>query len=363
MGILKTLTINGTTYNITPVVPAASVTLRASAWVGDGEAYSQVVAVPGATAYTKVDLLPSSEQLAEFHHKVLSFVAENNGGVVTVYAIGDKPTGDHTIQITKTEVQGTGKIRGNTVGTSMPRPDWNQTDPTKADYIKNKPDISGGSGGGGTVGDSDINMNGHNIDNIGKLEIAGRVSGVYDISIYHSGVDRSKPILSFSDGAINNVILHGIAPGEQDTDAVNKAQLDAAIAEVSGGGGSGGVSTMIVRMQNDDYADETAEVINQHISRGGLAYFFDGEYYYHLSADVAHCASIGLIQTYDGKFLYVEIDQDGTVTYNESDYSDLADNLSGVAKDVQGLMQQMDDIETALDRIIDIQNELIGGGA
>ena len=34
------------------------------------------------------------------------------------------------------------KIRGNTVGTTMPRPDWNQTNPAKADYIKNKPDLS-----------------------------------------------------------------------------------------------------------------------------------------------------------------------------------------------------------------------------
>lgn len=31
------------------------------------------------------------------------------------------------------------KIPGNPVGTTMPRPDWNQTDPTKADFIKNKP--------------------------------------------------------------------------------------------------------------------------------------------------------------------------------------------------------------------------------
>ena len=31
------------------------------------------------------------------------------------------------------------KIRGNTVGTTMPRADFAQTDPTKADFIKNKP--------------------------------------------------------------------------------------------------------------------------------------------------------------------------------------------------------------------------------
>ena len=32
------------------------------------------------------------------------------------------------------------KIVGNTVGIPNPQPDWNQTDPAKADYIKNKPD-------------------------------------------------------------------------------------------------------------------------------------------------------------------------------------------------------------------------------
>lgn len=34
------------------------------------------------------------------------------------------------------------KIRGHTVGTTMPRADYAQTDPKKADYIKNKPDLA-----------------------------------------------------------------------------------------------------------------------------------------------------------------------------------------------------------------------------
>lgn len=33
-------------------------------------------------------------------------------------------------------------IRGNTVGTTMPRSDYAQTDPKAADYIKNKPDAA-----------------------------------------------------------------------------------------------------------------------------------------------------------------------------------------------------------------------------
>lgn len=119
MGVLKTLTINGTRYNVTAAVPADNVTLLASAWERDGEAYSQVVDIPGVTAHTKVDLQPTLEQLVEFHSKDLAFVAENDGGTVTVFTIGDKPAGDHTFQITKTEVEGTGKIRGSTVGTTL----------------------------------------------------------------------------------------------------------------------------------------------------------------------------------------------------------------------------------------------------
>ena len=256
MGILKTLTINGTTYSVTPVVPASSVTLLASAWVGDGESYSQVVAIPEVTAHTKIDLQPTSDQLAEFHYKVLSFVAENNGGVVTVYAIGDKPTGDHTIQITKTEVQGTGKIRGNTVGTSMPRPDWNQTDPTKADYIKNKPDLPGGSGGGSaegvvlytaqTLNDDQKKQARKNIGAIGNgqtINLGHNVlNGVSRIFMQHSE-DDDRPVeirkaasedriylssIYHDDGAF----LGGLRAGEADGDAVNVAQLNAAVGAI-----------------------------------------------------------------------------------------------------------------------------------
>ena len=71
----------------------ANVTLLASAWKTDAESlHSQVVTVSGVTPYSKVDLLPSVEQLAIFHNKDVAFVTENEDGVVTVYAIGDKPT-------------------------------------------------------------------------------------------------------------------------------------------------------------------------------------------------------------------------------------------------------------------------------
>ena len=139
MSTMKTLTINGETYTVTPVVPKSSVTLSANSWTGSGESYSQVVTLSDVTIHTMVDLQPTPEQLEEFHYKTLAFVAENNGGVVTVYSIGDKPDGNYTIPVTLTEVDKSGKIRGNTAGTTTPRSDWSQTDPNKADFIKNKP--------------------------------------------------------------------------------------------------------------------------------------------------------------------------------------------------------------------------------
>ena len=80
------------------------VTLLASAWEGDTSPYSQVVTIEGVTANSKVDLQPSVEQLTIFHQKDIAFVTENEDGVVTVFAIGDKPANDYTIQATITEV-------------------------------------------------------------------------------------------------------------------------------------------------------------------------------------------------------------------------------------------------------------------
>lgn len=48
------------------------------------------------------------------------------------------------------------KIIGNTTATPYPRPDWNQDDSTKADYIKNKPDL-GGIAGKSKIDRDDLN--------------------------------------------------------------------------------------------------------------------------------------------------------------------------------------------------------------
>ena len=81
-----------------------SITIYADRWVGDSSPYTQVVDVAGATQYSKIDLQPSTEQLSIFYEKDLSFVAENEDGVVTISCVGHKPLNDYTIQITVTEV-------------------------------------------------------------------------------------------------------------------------------------------------------------------------------------------------------------------------------------------------------------------
>ena len=88
-----------------PQARLSSVTLSASKWAGSNSLYSQVVSIAGITEYSKVDLLPSVEQLAIFFNKNVAFVTENEDGVVTVYAIGDKPTLDYTMQVQITEVE------------------------------------------------------------------------------------------------------------------------------------------------------------------------------------------------------------------------------------------------------------------
>lgn len=87
-----------------PTSTITSVTLRASAWKGENNLHSQTVDIEGVTQYSKIDLQPSVGQLAIFHEKDITFVTENDNGVVTVFVIGVKPTMDYTIQATITEV-------------------------------------------------------------------------------------------------------------------------------------------------------------------------------------------------------------------------------------------------------------------
>lgn len=82
----------------------STVTLLADSWTGDSAPYSQQVAISGVTINSKVDLQPTAEQTKELQDEDIAFVAENNDGIVTIYAINGKPIIDYTIQVQLTEV-------------------------------------------------------------------------------------------------------------------------------------------------------------------------------------------------------------------------------------------------------------------
>jgi hypothetical protein len=79
--------------------------LLANRWVGSGNLYSQIVTIDGVTSNSQVDLTPTEEQLVIWRSKEIAFTTKNSGGVVTVYAIGQKPENDYTVQVTITEVK------------------------------------------------------------------------------------------------------------------------------------------------------------------------------------------------------------------------------------------------------------------
>ena len=88
-----------------PSAKISNVELLAENWIGETSPYAQIVAIDGVTENSQVDLTPSIEQLVIFYEKDLGFVTENEDGVVTVYAIGQKPENDYVIQVTITEVE------------------------------------------------------------------------------------------------------------------------------------------------------------------------------------------------------------------------------------------------------------------
>ena len=81
-----------------------SFTAPAASWKGGESPWSQVVIVPGVSAASKVDIQLSVNQMQQLHEKDISFTTENDGGTVTLWAIGDKPETDLTFQATLTEV-------------------------------------------------------------------------------------------------------------------------------------------------------------------------------------------------------------------------------------------------------------------
>lgn len=120
---------------------AIVVTINAPAanWKGGESPYSMAVGVDGINISSKVDVHLNPEQMKLLKDQIITFVAQNESGNVTLYAFGDKPAADLVLQATVTDTNGSGAILGGSASTVAPRSDYAQTDPAKSDYIHNKP--------------------------------------------------------------------------------------------------------------------------------------------------------------------------------------------------------------------------------
>ncbi|MBR3963884.1 MAG: hypothetical protein IKJ80_00565 [Clostridia bacterium] len=104
---------------VLPVTRLITLSLTASAWEGSESPYSQKVSAGGVDARSKVDILPPDAQSYEtiFCGNNLCLVAENLGGELTVYAIGEKPLEDIVVKAAVTTVKGAnGRIVGAALG-------------------------------------------------------------------------------------------------------------------------------------------------------------------------------------------------------------------------------------------------------
>lgn len=120
----------------------AAINAPVANWKGGESPFSMSVGVDGVSISSKVDVQIWPDQLALIGDQIITFMAANNGGIVTLYAFGDKPRTDLVLQAAVTETTAEGVVLGNMVATNTPRADYSQTDETKADFIRNKPDVA-----------------------------------------------------------------------------------------------------------------------------------------------------------------------------------------------------------------------------
>lgn len=106
-------------------------------WKGGESPFSQVVAVDGISVHSKIDI--QLDDLKIFDNQIIAFQAVNESGIATLFAYGSKPSADCVFQATIIDVDREGVIYGDIVTNTSKQANYDQDDPGKADYIKNKP--------------------------------------------------------------------------------------------------------------------------------------------------------------------------------------------------------------------------------
>jgi hypothetical protein len=82
-----------------------SITMLANAWTGENSPYSQVVACNGVNENSKLDLQPTPMQIVDLQDAEISLMLTNDQGLITAWAIGDKPQTDLVMSVLITEVE------------------------------------------------------------------------------------------------------------------------------------------------------------------------------------------------------------------------------------------------------------------
>lgn len=162
------------------------------------------------------------------------------------------------------------KIIGATVGTTTPRPDWNQTDPKKADYIKNKPEGVGGSGADGItphigangnwwIGDTDTGVkaagtNGSNgADGVSPVVSVASITGGHRITITDKNGTKTVDVMDGVDGS----------NGSNGTNGKDGRGIKT-VARTSGNGAAGTTDTYTIT-----YTDNTTSTFTVYNGKDG----------------------------------------------------------------------------------------------
>lgn len=86
-------------------VRQGEVELLAANWLdGEPDQYYQIVKIDGTTERSMIAVAPDAAQILVLNDKAFTIHFENDGGVITAFATGDKPTLDYVFQVHITEV-------------------------------------------------------------------------------------------------------------------------------------------------------------------------------------------------------------------------------------------------------------------
>ena len=92
-------------YKINKAVIIKQLSLPAASWIGSESPYSQVITGLGTTANSKVDVqIDAAAYNTMVDSGTGAIYIANNNGIITVYALGEKPGTDITVQVSIVEV-------------------------------------------------------------------------------------------------------------------------------------------------------------------------------------------------------------------------------------------------------------------